>query len=45
MEEVLNIEKCKICGGLIRIERNENEITKVCTCCGYFYNKKNNFER
>ncbi len=41
MDNVLNIEKCKICGGLINIEGSLNKLTKICTCCGYFYNKEN----
>ena len=44
MDNVLNIEKCKICGGLINIEGSLNKLTKICTCCGYFYNKENKVE-
>lgn len=40
MDNVLNIEKCKICGGLVRIENNRYSISKLCTCCGYFYTKE-----
>lgn len=41
MNNVLNIEKCKICGGLVSIENSSDGTTKICTCCGYFYNKEN----
>ena len=41
MDDVLNIEKCKICGGLVSIENSSDGTTKICTCCGYFYNKEN----
>lgn len=41
MDNVLNIDKCKICGGLVRIENNEYGTSKLCTCCVYFYNKEN----
>lgn len=40
MDNVLNIEKCKICSGLVRIENNSYGVSKVCTCCGYYYNKQ-----
>ncbi len=40
MDNVLNIEKCKICGGLVRIEKNNHGLRKVCTCCGYYYSKE-----
>ena len=39
MDSVLNIEKCKICGGLVRIEDNAYVYSKICTCCGYYYNR------
>ncbi|WP_195999322.1 hypothetical protein [Clostridium sp. 1001271B_151109_B4] len=42
MDNVLNIEKCKICGGLVRIESTAFRTSKLCTCCGYFYNKEKN---
>ncbi len=41
MDNVLNIEKCKICGGLVSIENSSDGLTKICTCCGYFYKKEN----
>lgn len=40
MDNVLNIEKCKICEGLVRIEKNNHGLRKVCTCCGYYYSKE-----
>lgn len=40
MNNVLNIEKCKICGGLVSIENSSEGTTKICTCCGYFYAKE-----
>lgn len=40
MDNVLNIEKCKICSGLVRIENNSYGVSKVCTFCGYYYNKQ-----
>ena len=40
MNNVLNIEKCKICGGLVSIENSSEGTTKICTCCGYFYTKE-----
>ena len=40
MDNVLNIEKCKICGGLVRIEDNAYGCSKICTCCGYYYNRE-----
>ena len=47
MDNVLNIDKCKICGGLVRVENNIYCLSKVCTCCGYYYNKEklNNEEK
>lgn len=45
MDNVLNIEKCRICGGLIRIESTSYKISKLCTCCGYFYNKEKNISK
>lgn len=42
MDNVLKIEKCKICDGLVRIEDAAYGTSKICTCCGYFYNKKDN---
>lgn len=42
MDNVLNIEKCNICGGLVRIESTTLGISKLCTCCGYFYNQEKN---
>ena len=42
MDNVLNIEKCKICGGVVRIENTADRTSKLCTCCGYFYNKEKN---
>ena len=41
MNNVLNIEKCKICGGLVSIENSSEGTTKICNCCGYFYKKDN----
>ena len=41
LDNLLNIEKCKICGGLVSIENSSDGLTKICTCCGYFYKKEN----
>ena len=40
MNNVLNIDKCKICGGLVRIENNEYGTSKLCTCVDIFIIKK-----